>query len=237
MNPWGGDGAEVIYALRNNDTLANLVLNEIEKEGQNARKVYQRRLPSNTSRDYYFIHRDTGNTQPIIVEYGFLDSTKDDVQQLKRDYTKYAEAVVRAIMEYIGRPINDANTYTVQSGDSLWSIAKKYNITVDELKQANNLTSNSLQIGQILKIPTQKEPPSNTEDIIYIVQSGDSLYKIAQRYNTTVSAIKNYNNLTTDDLQIGQRLRIPNQNNNQPPQVQIYTVKSGDTIFMGNNEY
>lgn len=298
INAGGGDGAEVIYALRNNDTLAKLVLNEIEKEGQNARKVFQRRLPSNTSRDYYFIHRETGNTQPIIVEYGFLDSTKDDVQQLKQDYTKYAEAVVRAIMEYIGKPINNANTYTVQSGDSLWNIAKKYNITVDELKQANNLTSNSLQVGQILKIPNQTQPPlngnylvytvksgdslykiaqqynttvdqliqlnnltttaltigqqifipqqgtgtgevppTNTGETIYTVQAGDSLYKIAQRYNTTVSAIASYNNLTSNELQIGQRLRIPSQGTNQPTMEQTYTVKSGDSLYKIAQQY
>ena len=75
INAGGGDGAEVIYALRNNGTLANKVLEEIRLSGQNVRKAYQRRLPSDTSKDYYFIHRNTGITEPIIVEYGFLDST------------------------------------------------------------------------------------------------------------------------------------------------------------------
>ncbi|MCI8347116.1 MAG: N-acetylmuramoyl-L-alanine amidase, partial [Bacilli bacterium] len=100
INAGGGDGAEVVYALRNNNELANLILDELEKSGQNIRKAYQRRLPSDTSKDYYFIHRDTGVTEPVLIEYGFLDSTGDDVNQLKNDYKKYAEAVVNAILEY-----------------------------------------------------------------------------------------------------------------------------------------
>ena len=67
------EGAEVIYALRNNSNLADSILTEIGKEGQILRKAYQRRLPSNTSKDYYFIQRDTGITQPVTIEYGFLD--------------------------------------------------------------------------------------------------------------------------------------------------------------------
>ena len=74
-------------------------MSELEKEGQNSRKVFQRRLPSNNNKDYYFIHRDTGQTEPVIVEYGFLDSSKDDVYQLKNDYENYAEAVVRAVLQ------------------------------------------------------------------------------------------------------------------------------------------
>ena len=120
INAGGGDGAEVIYALRNTSTLANLVLEELEKEGQNIRKAYQRRLPSDTSKDYYFIHRDTGKTQPIIVEYGFLDSTGDDVNQLKNDYENYASAVVKAVLEYIGKVPVTGNTYIVKSGDTIF---------------------------------------------------------------------------------------------------------------------
>ena len=53
----GGDGAEVIYALRNNSTLSKKILDELAIEGQNSRKYYQLRLPSNPKKDYYFRHR------------------------------------------------------------------------------------------------------------------------------------------------------------------------------------
>lgn len=117
------DGAEVIYALRNTDTLPNLILDELKKEGQNVRYAYQRRLPSDTSKDYYFMLRDTNPMQSIIVEYGFLDSPGDDPSQLKNDYKLYAEAVVRAVMQYLNlpyTPVPGSGYYTVQSGDTIF---------------------------------------------------------------------------------------------------------------------
>lgn len=123
INSGGGDGAEVIYALRNNDTLSKLILSELSNEGQNIRKAYQRRLPNNPSKDYYFMHRNTGNTEPVIIEYGFLDSTGDDVNQLKRNWQEYAEAVVRAILEYLNIsyvPVEDQEYYIVQPGDTIF---------------------------------------------------------------------------------------------------------------------
>ena len=101
---------------------------------------------------------------------------------------------------------NGKTTYTVQKGDSLWVIANKYGITTEELKSYNNLTSNLLSIGQVLKIPQGKTSPEN----IYTVKKGDSLWTIANRYNTTVEKIKVLNNLTSNLLSIGQHLKIPN---------------------------
>ena len=228
INAGGGDGAEVIYALRNNDTLSNLILQELSNEGQNIRKAYQRRLPSNPSKDYYFMQRNTGNTESITVEYGFLDSKGDDVNQLKNNWRNYAEAVVRAIVEYLNLshvPIEEGGYYTVKSGDTLWSIAKKYGVSVSDLKNANGLTSSTLRLGQVLIIPVSIEEPP--KDNVYIVKKGDSLYKIAQNYDTTVSDIIKLNNLTNTTLIIGQTLQIPNSVINQ----NTYVVKSGDTLY------
>ncbi len=227
INAGGGDGAEVIYALRNNSTLPNLILSELEKEGQNVRKAYQRRLPSNTSKDYYFMQRNTGNTQSITVEYGFLDSKGDDVNQLKNNWEKYAEAVVRALLEYLNLsyiPVDGEKYYTVKSGDSLWSIAKKFNVSVSELKEINGLTSSLLSVGKTLKIPVEVQ--QENKDNIYIVKSGDNLYKIANAYGVNVNDIININKLTNTNLSIGQKLQIPKINDTQ-----IYTVKSGDSLY------
>lgn len=227
INAGGGDGAEVIYALRNKATLSNLILNELESEGQNVRKAYQRRLPSDTSKDYYFMQRNTGDTEAITVEYGFLDSKGDDVNQLKNNWQNYAEAVVRAIVEYLNLgyvPVPGGNYYTVKSGDSLWSIAKKLGVTVDELKSANNLTSSLLSVGQVLKIPVEEI----INESVYTVKSGDSLYKVAQNYNTTVDEIKRLNNLSTNLLSIGQVLKLPEK---QITEENSYIVKSGDSLY------
>ena len=97
-------------------------------------------------------------------------------------------------------------TYTVRSGDSLWKIANQYNTTVDAIRNLNNLTSNTLQVGQVLRIP---RTDGSTSTISYTVRSGDNLWDIARRYNTTVSELRSLNNLTTDVLSIGQVLLIP----------------------------
>ena len=124
LNSGGGSGAEVIYALRNNDTLANNILDNIKNTGQKARRTYQRRLPSNMTKDYYFIHRNTGNTEPLIVEYGFIDD-KNNIDFLNNNYQELAEAVIKAIMNYKGLPYippvgSSLSTYTVKKGDTLF---------------------------------------------------------------------------------------------------------------------
>ena len=152
LNAGGGNGAEVIYALRNTNSLSKKVLNEIGNAGQKTRKYYQLRLPSNSKKDYYFIHRDTPNNESIIVEYGFVDN-KEDSNRIKNNYKKYAEAVVKAVCDYKGIKYRDpGSTYTVKKGDTLWNIAKKYNTSVSNLKNINNLKSNIIKVGQVLKI-------------------------------------------------------------------------------------
>ena len=93
--------------------------------------------------------------------------------------------------------------YIVQKGDSLYKIATKYNTSVDEIKKLNNITSNILSVGQVLKIPNNSI--NNNE---YIVQKGDSLWSISQKFNTTVNEIKNKNNLSSNVLSIGQILYL-----------------------------
>lgn len=207
-----------------------MILSNFEDAGQNVRDAFQRRLPSNTSKDYYFIHRNTGNTEAIIVEYGFLDSTLDDPNQLKNDYRELTEAVVNAVLEYIGESAPSGNTYIVKSGDSLWSIAKKYGVTVDELKSANNLTSNLLNVGQRLKIPSAVEEET-TEYTNYTVKSGDTLYSIAKQYDLTMQELISFNNLSSTLLSIGQILRIPVAVEETVEPYTIYTVKSGDNLY------
>lgn len=122
----------------------------------------------------------------------------------------------------------DENVYVVKKGDSLWLIAKNYNTSVDEIKRLNNLSSNTLSIGQKLKIPNA----ITSNEITYTVKKGDSLWLIANRYDTTVNAIKDKNGLTSNNLSIGQILKIPSTTN-----YITYTVKKGDSLWLIAKNY
>lgn len=78
-------------------------------------------------------------------------------------------------------------------------------------------------------------PPEGYISNTYVVQKGDSLYSIARKLNTTIDELKRLNNLTSNNLSVGQVLRIPSKLVIDDEE-NIYVVKSGDTIFMGNNE-
>ena len=238
MNSSGGEGAEIVYPLRSTNVLAKSTLEEIGSEGQIMRKYYQRRLPENPSKDYYYIMRETPNTTSLLIEYGFIDNA-NDVKKLQNNLIDYTEAVVRAVARYIGVPYTSPGgiteqTYVVQKGDSLYSIAKKFNTTVDKLKELNNLTSNTLSIGQVLIISEAEgpEPPSG-DYILYTVKRGDSLYSIAREYETTVDAILQLNNLGTTALSIGQTLKIPKKTQSSL----TYTVKKGDSLWKIANDF
>ena len=101
---------------------------------------------------------------------------------------------------------SDYIIYTVVKGDTLSSIAKRYNTTVSELARLNNIENvNLIYIGQRLKIP------KNTNYITYTVVRGDTLWNIARRYNTTVDTLVKLNNIKNPNLiYVGQKLKIPN---------------------------
>lgn len=239
----GGTGAEVIYALRNSNTLPESVLKNLSLAGQTIRKAYQRTLPSNPEKDYYFIHRNTGNTQPLIVEYGFIDDTPQQNQFLNNNYKELAEAVIKSILEYKNLPYSPPKTnsqinYIVKKGDTLYKIASQYNTTVDILKKINNLSSNILSIGQKIKLPSTEiiNIPASLET--YTVKSGDTLYSIAKKFDTTVDKIKSQNSLNADALTVGQMLKIPSVISvTKPSKTNVYTVEPGDTLYSLAREF
>lgn len=116
-----------------------------------------------------------------------------------------------------------SSTYVVQSGDSLYSIAKKFGTTADKIKQLNNLNNNILSVGQEIVIPSV----ALSEVTIYKVQSGDNLYDLAKKFGTSVSELKDLNNLKSDSLSINQELKVPAVNIGET----TYTVKSGDSLY------
>lgn len=230
-----GSGAEIIYALRNNSNLASALAENLDDAGLPVSKYYQRRSENDTSKDYYNIQKDTGLIETIIVNYGNINNI-NEATNIKNEWEDYAEAVVKSLANYTNVPYykegESQEIYTVKKGDSLWKIANKYNTTVEKLKSANNLKTNTLSVGQKLVIPSISVSPEVSDT--YIVQKGDSLWSIANKFNMTVSELKNLNNLTNNLLSIGQVLKIKDSYNNGKT---TYTVQKGDSLWVIANKY
>ena len=187
------------------------------------------------------------NTTPQkIIDLNYLPNTNivpGQVLRIPETYTKEEDMYLPNYTNYI-----------VKKGDTLYSIAKANNISVDTLIKDNSITNNSINIGQILKIrtpnnettvieecigPDYTPPNTNTTPVLttYTVKSGDNLYAIAKKYNTSASAIANLNNLPNSILSIGQKLKIPATSTitptkpSTPSTTTTYTVKSGDNLY------
>ena len=159
---------------------------------------------------------------------------------------------------------NGNGTYTVKAGDSLYRIAVNHNMSLQELKNLNNLSSNLIMPGQVLKVSGQvssSQPSTNTSQSsnqtqtngngTYTVKAGDSLYRIAVNHNMSLQELKNLNNLSSNLIMPGQVLKVSgqvsssqsstntSQSSNQP-QASVngtYTVKAGDSLWAIANSH
>ena len=150
----------------------------------------------------------------------------------------------------------EEGTYVVQSGDSLYSIANEFDVSVQDIVDWNNLDNDFLQIGQELIVvdpsngeePEEPEPdPEEPEDNIYVVQSGDYLYGIANQFGISVQDIIDWNDLESDFLQVGQELIVVDPSNGEEPEEpdpdpeepddNIYIVQSGDYLYRIANDF
>lgn len=211
----------------------------------------------------------------ILVETGFITNPTEE-KNLTSDWyqQKVAQAIYEAIDEYYQQTPHYANAkyaspsitsggsrntaskasskptkHKVVRGDSLSKIAQRYGVSMRSIKRLNKLKSNTVMLGQRLKIPgsggtssSSNKPPRNTSrntarssaPIIHTVKRGDSLSKISARYNVKIKWIKSTNNLRKDTLVLGQKLRIPSgglsSKPSKPKKPRSHKVKRGDTL-------
>lgn len=219
------------YGYIDNTSDANFLKNNYEKLAEAVVKSIANYAgvsysPANKER-YYIVKK--GDSLWSIASKN--NTTVDNIKKLNNLSSNNLSVgqVLKLSYDTENEDIKGSNIYTVKKGDSLWLIANKYGTTVDELKSANNLKSNTLSIGQTLIIPEKKE---STSKISYVVKKGDSLWLIANKYDTTVEKIKSTNNLKSNTLLIGQVLVIPSSS-----EFITYTVKKGDSLWLIANKY
>ncbi|OZV66626.1 LysM peptidoglycan-binding domain-containing protein [Winogradskyella aurantia] len=137
--------------------------------------------------------------------------------------------------------------HIVQKGETLLDISNKYKVPLNTLKQLNNLETTIVNEGQRLKVSSidtfdkenqQDESNSEVTADFHVVQKGETLYSISNQYNLTVTELKNLNNLQSDLVKIGQRLKVRNLNN-EPDHSNLDSiiVKSGDTLYSIAKKY
>lgn len=124
--------------------------------------------------------------------------------------------------------------YTVQAGDSLWKIQSAFGVSVQEIRNLNQLTSDSIIVGQTLRLTNPT----------YIVQPGDSLWIISTKVGVSINDIRLLNNLTSDQIMVGQVLKLPvvkssTTNTTTAPNTNTskYIVKAGDTLWIIANNH
>lgn len=219
------------YGYIDNTSDANFLKNNYEKLAETVVKSianYAGVSYSPANMEGYYIVKKGDSLWSIASKN---NTTVDNIKKLNNLSSNNLSVgqVLKLSYDTENEDIKESNIYTVKKGDSLWLIANKYGTTVDELKSANNLKSNTLSIGQTLIIPEKKE---NTNKISYVVKKGDSLWLIANKYDTTVEKIKSTNNLKSNTLSIGQVLVIPSSS-----EFITYTVKKGDSLWLIANKY
>ena len=189
----------------------------------------------------------------VLTLSEYLDIKPELLYKLNAGYTKWASAPENESVFYIpsekyilfedeDNPFKNSNqinwiSHIVQSGDSLWSLASKYDTEVKVIKKINYLNNDLLSINDTLLIPLSKSKSNNFIPYeMYIVSEGDTLWSIAKEYNIEIRDLSRMNSIDENSyLQLGQQLSIGNKNIHRNMESKkrtiLYSVKQGDNLF------
>lgn len=252
-------GAGDVLAKNSNDrnvsqTLLDLQFSHSQKEGY---KAATKILKEMTRAGIHLHKKEPVNASlavlkspdipSVLVETGFITNPTEERLLFQRSHQdKLARSVTKAVVQYFEENPPEGTLFAnrgksvkhkVARGESLSVIAKKYGTSTKAIMQTNKLKSSSLAIGQVLTIPGSKQGvtvpkvtnPVETKTLTHVVQRGEYLGKIAAKYKVSVAAVKRENNLKSDTLKLGQKLKITVSMKDQP--LRKHTVKRGE--FLG----
>ncbi|MCX2584111.1 LysM peptidoglycan-binding domain-containing protein [Pedobacter sp. MR22-3] len=223
--------AVVLFALNVANAKANIARDSIGVENNNGKKLIVHQIVAKDT--YYSVGRRYNVSPKDII--AFNQNKYLQVGVIIKVPTNIPWGSDNSAPAVTASTEGGVIEYIVKAKDNLNAIAEKYGTTVNEIKKLNNLKGNNLSIGQLLKIPAknstvlntqdtpaqtakaqpipavQPTPPASTEQtmIEHVVAPKEFLGKIAEKYGTTVEEVKKANNLSGNNLRIGQKLKIP----------------------------
>ena len=215
-----------LSGIKGSNLSVGTVLKIPSKSGTNPNNMFMYTVKKGDT--LYSIARKYNTTVNDIINLNYLKNNNLSVGQVIRIPENYYNYDEMSAPNYI--------SYTVKPGDTLYSIATANGISVDTIISDNVLNNNNLSVGQILRLrvndgeilecfgPDFDIPEEVISNVTYTVKSGDNLYSIARKYDTTVSEIVRLNNLNGTSLSIGQQLLIPSSDI-------TYIVQKGDTLY------
>lgn len=183
------------------------------------------REPEDLTLDTYIVKKGD-SLYSIAKQFNTTIGALKAINQLNGNIIQ--EGQILRLPEYINlnNDLQNVIVYKINKGDTLYSIAKKYNTTIANLINYNQLSNTLLSINQQILIPVNEQTEINKDPYIkYIIQKGDSLYNIAKRYNITPKELMDYNNLNTTLLNINDEILIP-----QKEHYLNYFVRTNDTL-------
>lgn len=144
-----------------------------------------------------------------------------------------AAGTITALLLANGKAGAGSTEYTVKKNDTLYSLAKKYEVTVEQLMEANVLSSDKIITGQQLLVPDRKQ---HKEFFTYTVKKGDTLYSLAKQYGTTIDEITYINEKNTYQIKSGEKLTLP-AGQASSDVGEYYTAVAGDTLWGISHRY
>ncbi len=118
------------------------------------------------------------------------------------------DSIVSAKQKNANLAKQQTDYYTVANGDNLLKISKKYGTTINKIKEANNLQTTLVSVGQKLKVKNLEAPGNIKTDEVWLVFKGQTLYHISTNTGVSISDLKRLNNLKNNTLFVGQKLRL-----------------------------
>lgn len=205
---------------------------------------------------------NAGANLKIVKNERIVTTVRKEIKQNKPIVEKQPEEIADAQNNNVDE--NSSDYYVVQKGDNLLTIAKKFNVKVEDLKEWNKLNDTNIKLGSKLSLIHQNEeennndvaeqtsPVTETKTVEYVVKNGDNLGNIAKKYNVSISDLKDWNNIEDNTVKIGDKMivskkliLVSNSKLNKKEELAVnernnvkhYLVKKGDSLFSIAKKY